>query len=395
MKCDRIKLILGRYVDDRLTALERAEIEEHLTGCAECRAYYQDLLKLDASVEKLQLGGDEEYWLRQKDAILGTIGEIEASTVVKLPKKKRTGLPFKLAAIAASVTLVAYISIHESKVTKPTRALFTPQALPSLSTVKPSMPETTKAAEHLMIEKRASDTGARTSPKSTIISMEPEKREIPVVSPITVTQSAESMVAGEKPMVFDAVTPAPDTTSRISETKKMEQALNRTAPEPARESLLKTEGKSVSLVKPEEQKGRKSVTLPEISDLKTDLTSANRQMNQKSQSNAIIPAASDSSDMIAYVDWRRQTEYLEAMHGQLLTSEGKGISSISSSQKTDSLKQVLLDMAEAYYNVGRLTPDKDERYVMLGKLQTLAARADSSCLKTIQDYITALDSLTK
>jgi hypothetical protein len=353
-------------------------------------------LKLEASVEKLQPGGDEEYWLRQKEAILNTIGEVEASTVVQLPQKKRTGLLIKLAAIAASVTLVTYISIHEWKATEPTRALFTPQSSQDMSIVKPSMPETTRAAEHLMVDNNAPDTGLQTSPKSTIINLEPEKKEVPLVPPVAVAKNAESMVPGEKPLVFKAVPLDSDTARDISRAGKMEQPVKYKAPEPARELLVKTEGKSVSSVKPEEEKkGRKSAVLPDNAALKADLTNADRQMPQKSQSEANMPVASDSGDMIAYVDWRRQAEYLEAMHGQLLSSEAKNFAAVKSSQKTESEKQILLDMAEAYYNVGRLTPDKDERRIMLGKLRTLAARADSSCLKKIQDYISALDSLTK
>lgn len=50
MRCERAKKLLSDWVDGALSASDGARAEAHLRGCAACRAYREDLVRLQAGV---------------------------------------------------------------------------------------------------------------------------------------------------------------------------------------------------------------------------------------------------------------------------------------------------------------------------------------------------------
>jgi anti-sigma factor RsiW len=55
MSCDETKLALGVYVTGAIDPSERAEVEEHLRECAECRAELAEISGLPALLDRLTL----------------------------------------------------------------------------------------------------------------------------------------------------------------------------------------------------------------------------------------------------------------------------------------------------------------------------------------------------
>jgi len=77
MTCDQIGDILGPFIDDELDPRSRAEVEEHLVACADCRRAYQALrqtvaimVSVPAPSEPVDLWSAIEQRLDQRDAAL-------------------------------------------------------------------------------------------------------------------------------------------------------------------------------------------------------------------------------------------------------------------------------------------------------------------------------------
>jgi len=92
---------LNDYVDGELSATERAEVERHLEGCAECRAEVAGLRELlyEVATLPLEITPPEELWVGVKEE------------TVELPVRRREtlwGMRYGLA--AAAVVLVALSS---------------------------------------------------------------------------------------------------------------------------------------------------------------------------------------------------------------------------------------------------------------------------------------------
>ncbi|MEW5924145.1 MAG: zf-HC2 domain-containing protein, partial [Candidatus Zixiibacteriota bacterium] len=123
MDCEKIKELLSRYIDDQLEKDDRAQVEEHLKSCEQCTEHYEKLLALGRMVDEFDVDGDESYWVKQKDAVLEKIEKLEEEKVIPVTRNYRN-LIYKLAAVAASVALLAFISIHELEKIHPSRGIF-------------------------------------------------------------------------------------------------------------------------------------------------------------------------------------------------------------------------------------------------------------------------------
>ncbi|UCD16395.1 MAG: hypothetical protein JSV44_07980, partial [Candidatus Zixiibacteriota bacterium] len=115
MKDEKIRQLISRYVDGLLNEAEQKDVERLIAESKEYAAFYSQLQALAGQADRFEIGGDEEYWQARKDAVLERISRIEPEKVVDITERRPFNTVYKLLAVAASVVLVALISIHESE----------------------------------------------------------------------------------------------------------------------------------------------------------------------------------------------------------------------------------------------------------------------------------------
>jgi hypothetical protein len=115
MTDESIKILISRYLDGQLDETEKAEAEKLIAELPEYAEYYHRLKELENQIDSFDPGGDDEFWSNQKDSVLNKISEAEKEKVVDIRPEKSRGMMYKLAAVAASIALVAFISIYESQ----------------------------------------------------------------------------------------------------------------------------------------------------------------------------------------------------------------------------------------------------------------------------------------
>ncbi len=124
MNCDHFKEKLSLLIDNQLDADEALSVRKHLDGCESCRAYYGDLLKLEQMADGFDLSENSAYWELQKEKVLDKIDEAETEKIFGLKARRRRNRFYKFMAVAASLALVAIVSIYESKEIRQTQGLF-------------------------------------------------------------------------------------------------------------------------------------------------------------------------------------------------------------------------------------------------------------------------------
>ncbi|MCP4705079.1 MAG: zf-HC2 domain-containing protein, partial [candidate division Zixibacteria bacterium] len=115
MNCENIKEKLSLYIDDLLDANEAEKIREHIKNCDSCRAYYNKLLKLGEMVDDFAISENEDYWEAQKDKVIEKIDQAQTDKIVKVQSDRKQNKYYKYLAVAASIALVAFVSIYESR----------------------------------------------------------------------------------------------------------------------------------------------------------------------------------------------------------------------------------------------------------------------------------------
>lgn len=392
MDCKEFRALIGQLIDGRLNEENKRQVEEHLNICHNCTTYFQNLQKLGEMANKLGLAGEEKYWTGQKDAVMEKIDKFKTlqNKIVKVPSKRHRDYIYRLTAIAASIALVAFISIYESREFKNIGPALMPskidQAIPESAQVKDMKMPLLKLGE------------IRTDKLD-----ENKKQESQENAPAQKTPSLKESETAPPPSL-----PAPKIESNISDTRRV-------AAKPAVEENTgsvhdKYETSGNVIISPEQavlprakvQLDRKvmadqnkpliapsSVSI--VQELKDSLRAKdNIQLNMAESKSERI----DSLEI--YMQWRRKLEYLEVRYANILSrhyqeSAAKGRREIPK----DSLNAIVGEFAEAYYNTGFYSADKIEKKAMLEKLQELTQKADSEAAKLIQNYIDRLGSSIK
>jgi len=125
------------------------------------------------------------------------------------------------------------------------------------------------------------------------------------------------------------------------------------------------------------------------------------KMTKEQSPETVLINESISIDNQEYSKWRRKVDTLESKYGYLLSIHREEIEAKSRMGATafkspdDSPKPPFMEMADAYYNLARVTPLDDERKSMLLKLKRLIEVADSASVPKIEKYLSDLQSDSK
>ena len=105
MTCAQYLTWIQEKVDGTIGSIRRAQLDQHLDGCAACRALYEDLLRIhDAAADLPALAPPDRAWL-QIAGRLRQEGRLEA--VEKETPAARSGRGYAWLAIAAALVIAA------------------------------------------------------------------------------------------------------------------------------------------------------------------------------------------------------------------------------------------------------------------------------------------------
>ena len=114
MQCDEIKKLLEKFVDNELNPTERKSVEEHISGCIDCKTELTSILEINAvsGLNYLPDPGDE-YWSALTRDISGKISRSDGHQTVKQPRRSwMFGLELptiRYAGIAVSAVLLFFL----------------------------------------------------------------------------------------------------------------------------------------------------------------------------------------------------------------------------------------------------------------------------------------------
>ena len=462
MNCEKIKELLSRYIDDQLEKDDRAMVEEHLQSCEQCTEHYEKLLALGRMVDDFDVEGDESYWTEQKDAVLDKIDKLEEEKVVPIGRSYRT-LIYKLAAVAASVALLAFISIHELEKVHPNSGIFKkeqssemPRTAPVMYPPQPVRKMDSVSGERTKLSEKFNDHNADI--QSPIInesyeaipdkanieeSDKGEQKAVEIPSPKPDEDVTEEYESQAPPITKDDLLrlgPAPAVvTSASTQTAEkkagvvMDKSIVDGTALSSEMSLQTTAEKSRAFLADQTDITQKMlpsatptdsmITIQQLAvdsekekgpstDAYMAMYDVDRQMTQLSE-RGIDPnqfedlSAQDIATYINYYDkandLRQEYSSVISFYADRNTSKAIQVFSAPVSVKkeaaetpsTDSMKVIVQNMANAFHNLGRVTPIDYEKGQMLDYLRSLRNLADSGTQTEIDRYIGDIESETK
>jgi hypothetical protein len=382
MNCDKIKPLLSRSIDGLLNPNEQVSVAAHLKSCPECTAYYKKLLKLHQAAQDFAPSGDPAYWTVQKDKIIDRINQQEKAKIVPVTPKKSYGYIFKWTAVAASVALVAFISIHEYRAAHPETEIFKPKSTPVLGNMQnqPVKGETVDSSK---------STGTEISKPR--MSPVPEKMETSEKINTTMSPVAEPKMPVEKKKVGIPVSsdftgnnainreesslPTMQRAAPLAQVQKSEPVQRMEMPKPIEKPPVQNETKLLSAFQAEKDAEKNSLS----KSAKVAGIAVEGQVSD-------IDSISKENNLETYAEWRGRLEYLEARYGNVLSGHIYEAAAKSRTPET-SLRATIARFADAYYNIARLTPLPAERTEMIGNLQTLLRHSDAVVSILVKNYI--------
>ncbi len=413
MNCKEIKPLLSLYLDEQLDDADKIKVEEHLKSCADCSAYYNQLQKIQEMADEFEPGGDQEYWMRQKDTILEKIEQAEASGVTPIRAKKSRIMTYRVLAVAATITLVAILSIFELKYNEPEKLPFRKESAPAMKTLSaPGQPE-------LKNDNLTGKTEVGQKEKVTIQgksqvkgqAVEKEEAKAMAIPEPAVPEGKLTIEKDVEPVRPEAASlPAPESKPAVKEYPEISVKKNavelstRGSAEKAKPAIDKDKAQEetrydqvTAVPKPGGSVAVSEEGAP-INDYALSMTAKKSKMQMPEKG----MGEEDSTKKEEYSKWREKVDSIEARYGYILSVHSDEIVSKSrlapaeGSQQSKSLPPPpYSEMANAFYMLATVTPFDDEREAMILKLQRLAEVADSSSVKEIDEFINKLESKSK
>ena len=393
MNCDDIRHKLSLLIDGQLNESERQETEKHLAECPDCREYNQKLVRLNEMADNLFLSRDEQYWEKQKNTVLEKIEKAESEKITDIAPGRNRNLVYKFIAVAASIALVAFVSIYESKDIEPTRSLFSDEEYQAASV--PSRIDS--------IREKATEEAGFTSPDESVSRERLVDEDKSQMADVGKKSGAPQKSAVEKALPTKApeVVPSPidkkktePTGEGIPEDKSMKKVSPGDLALPEKAEDIGFEIMPQSINAPGEQKQPGEIVTQSFHKRGVD---SDMEMEEEALDFGVsstirpgMPIDSEQPDL-SYDFWRARLDSLEESHREILSphymeSRAKSGDAIS----PDSLDAVILEMAESCYRVGVHTADSQERELMIGNLKRLAYVGSPEVVEKVQNYIALL-----
>ncbi|MBN2227380.1 MAG: hypothetical protein JW763_08440 [candidate division Zixibacteria bacterium] len=431
MTDDEIRHLISRYLDDRLTDDDRREVERLIAESGEYAEYYRQLRALANQVDKFEMDSSDAYWETRKDVVLDRIEQIEEKKITRVPSGPMPAL-YKWLAVAASIALVAFISINESQNIPWIKGMFESKKTAPAAVYKSTSDNGKAEAGSPMGNQTQELADHETAPAENEMTNEwsaDSDKDRPVAPEIqmpSVQQKAKTPSTAET----DVKKPTPENIGHVVDVKaKMPDESLVTKPSADVDSEIKTKASQLSPepTEPPSPERRAEVVRQKPSSLvqsdiaqsisvegisgDVDTISARAKHDNLIQpehesrhepdmvvesmhemAEKSLPGGRDDSTSIAL--WQNRLDSLMRLHGDIMPArERLSAAKGTMAEWPDSSSAVLLSYAEAYYHLGLLAKSERERREYVNKLQTLQNQVDSAKSEIIATFIDRIRSL--
>ncbi|MFH2037137.1 MAG: zf-HC2 domain-containing protein [Candidatus Zixiibacteriota bacterium] len=402
MNCNKIKEKLSLYIDGLLGESDIRMVEEHTQSCAECKAFYEALLKLGEMTDDFVIDGDDSYWRSQADSVLEKIERAESDNITPVPSKKSGNGFYRYAAVAAAVLIVAFVSIYESMKLEPTNQIFKKgngvsevanAPVPSVAKNMIASDEETETSG-MAAKDKTGDTDKNAEMDDNIGTALPEEPTA-TANEQSIDNISKSELANKSSKQIEEMAKK----GTLGETKsRNEEAVSKVQPSPKIEKEQQLESESIILG---DQKTRSVDSEGGQSDAyyaqKADLS-----QQTKAKSEALVRDGQYDSLRMIVRQYEQAKSSKKSAADNILELSYRGGSTNALTSKS-AVKEAVkpapeidqMEIATAYYELGKATPDSTERERMIVNLLDLVKRADTSYVDSITVLIIDLQSLNK
>jgi len=188
---------VSAYADNELPLDERRVIDEHLAECPECRALLKQIESLSRLAESHRdLAGDDvfEAMACRIDMALG----VEDAPVTSISGGKWRGLGWKLAAVAASLAVLTFIGLHTDEIGQIVGRSQTKQV--TTSNEAPHVPEMSDEARKYRAEPHDEARGAEDRTPEPAAEESVDRRMKTLPAPAAVTDEASDLAKKAAPV---------------------------------------------------------------------------------------------------------------------------------------------------------------------------------------------------
>ncbi len=434
MNCDKIQIQLSEMIDGELAPELLDEVRSHLESCSECRKFYKKLKALDSNIDGFNIEAEDDYWDSMQSNIINKIEASEKSRIIRV-KSKRSGTVYRFVAVAAAVAVVAFVSLYESKDLPETQALhksksdelndqsqkistsingssdYADQLDESVQSIKVEKEEKEEKEESGERDKSDIETGL--DDKITADIKPPSKARFQDLEMTDADEAiVESSVSIVEPGVVEEVV--------VSESEPILQKVLIEEPVPAKKTIRSNAQALNSMTANSEMKFQSEIVLdaPQIESttpaVKRSEKSAPRDYAQEDKDkflsaidveNPPVGLSRVEFDQMAFEDFsedemqlyhvlKQKVDNLNDLYGYLLAEE----ESRSDSQDPDltipddSIGKVSIELAEAYHDLGMITPIESERKSLLDWIKKLLKFVDKNSVGRIRNLISDLES---
>ncbi len=406
MDQSEIRKRLSRFLDGELPDNEIREIEELIKSDPIWQEEYNRMLSLQHIADRFELDADDDIWEKSRDKILSKIDADERleTEITEIKKSNTRGTIYKLVAVAASIALIAFISLYQfDEVVPNQRVITTPQMKVNGRNIP--VPEKITDRERRALEREESPEvrPGVPSPVGTTkgIPSETELKQdkAKIESPAEIVTDEDAAIRKDeirKRAMFDNLEKGPEQLLeqgdllKKSPTKNLVNKLSEPAiaaprPETAalEEPAFKEKKNEVRI-----RGGRSGEVTYEVDDTAQSRGKTGIAMQSAS---AFMP-----SDSALYVRAKARADSLSPMYFNMVSEHYAEIAAKrrqKSSPEEDQKRA--LEMASAFFEVGRLTGEANERKTMIGRLNELYGfirnSADSLKIDEMIDSLRKID----
>jgi len=362
---------ISAYYDGQLPPQEREVVEQHLGECRECRNLLANLEKLDRLVEQHSQLGSGEYWEQSAKKIEQKLDFTQEVKAIDVTPSRWKGLAGKLAAVAASIAILAFIALYERDISKEISPLVLKSTQAPQVISKKEMPSLSKEGSYDEKATENKGTGA-------VIPVDERKAKV------TVAQKDEA-VTPEELIKKQATKPLPAQTVVEPIAEKVDVPSAELAVAEQGEGGIIAE-ETISVAEPQIAQ-----EFPEFARIQADTMSTTQQTVSVVVSAPVLP---DSwLQPVSLEQWRHRRDSLQVLYAEL-SSPHRELSEVKSRQKggRPPVQQIEELLLHSYYQVARLTQDEKEQAVAISYLADYAKKTESRYRDQAQKYLKELES---
>ena len=404
-----IRKRLSRFIDKELSDKEIRETEELIKNNPVWQEEYNRLLSLQDMANRFELEADGEIWEKSRERIMAKIEaeeELEAK-VTEIGQTRKRGTIYKLVAVAASIALVAFISIYEFGEIAPEQEVLTTPQMKVRNRNIPVPPKITgderralemgkpleRAEEDEIPEKSKGDVDVMTEANS---EKAPAKKyeTLPYFPAEIDKENIAQKNETKSRTMFDSFEKSPEkilkeadrlkgTPSKQLAEKPLEPAVAAPSPETIdlAEPFVEQKKKEIAI-----RGGRTGETVYEIQYSAVDMDALSED----------IGASLRAPDSTAISGIRAKADSLEPHYFDMIS---KHYAEIAAKRRQETSPEDLRDrammMIYAFYDLGRVTDKVEERKSMIGRLNELSnfmlTRSDSLMIDGMVDSLQKID----